>query len=113
MRGAARAWLASEASPSRLDDIVLAVGEACANAIEHGYAGGDEPGRIELELTVVDGTVIVGVRDFGSWRHVPHGDPDRGRGFQIMQTVADDVEVHSDARSTTVTMRFEGTARPS
>jgi serine/threonine-protein kinase RsbW len=51
-------------STEALYDLQLAVDEACANVITHGYAGMD-PGSIILELQVQPGTVRVALTDFG------------------------------------------------
>ena len=74
--------------------VMVAVGEACANAAEHAYRGA-EPGPMAVSADVdVDGVLTVSVRDEGTWRprtairatgarpdHAParrHGRPRRG-----------------------------------
>jgi serine/threonine-protein kinase RsbW len=84
-------------------DIVLAAGEALANAVEHAYAG-DQAGDLAMELRDVDGELRVQLRDFGRWRDPPAPGP-RGRGIPIMRQVMDDVSLHSDAAGTIVTLR--------
>jgi anti-anti-sigma factor len=83
--------------------VMVAVGEACANAVEHAYRG-QEPGQVHLEAHVdVDGVLTVQVRDEGSWRP-PDRDPgDRGRGLMIMRQMVDRV-VLEEGRGTTVTL---------
>lgn len=46
------------------EDLKLAVDEACANIIEHGYAGMD-PGSIIVQLYADPDRVIVTITDFG------------------------------------------------
>ena len=84
--------------------VMVAVGEACANAAEHAYRG-TEPGPIEVTADVdVDGVLTVTVRDEGSWRP-PDRDPgDRGRGLLIMRQLVDTVVLDEAARGTTVTL---------
>jgi anti-anti-sigma factor len=83
--------------------VMVAVGEACANAVEHAYRG-QEPGRMYLTAGVdVDGILTVTVRDEGAWRP-PDRDPgDRGRGLLIMRQMVDRVEL-AEEHGTTVTL---------
>jgi serine phosphatase RsbU (regulator of sigma subunit)/anti-sigma regulatory factor (Ser/Thr protein kinase) len=104
MRAALRAWLeAGGAGRPEVQDVLLAVGEALANAVEHAYLG-REPG--EVELTAVrdpDGTLRITVRDFGRWREAVLGRR-RGRGGPLMREVMDRVDVSSGVWGTTVVL---------
>ncbi|WP_448628074.1 SpoIIE family protein phosphatase [Geodermatophilus sp. URMC 64] len=84
--------------------VMVAVGEACANAVEHAYRG-QEPGRMYLRAGVdVDGVLTVSVRDEGTWRP-PDRDPgDRGRGLLIMRQMVDRVVLQEEQHGTTVTL---------
>jgi anti-anti-sigma factor len=84
--------------------VMVAVGEACANAAEHAYRGTD-PGPMSVAARVdVDGVLTVTVRDEGTWRP-PDRDPgDRGRGLLIMRQVVDGVELDEQEQGTTVTL---------
>ena len=84
--------------------VMVAVGEACANAAEHAYRG-TEPGPMAVIADVdVDGVLTVTVRDQGSWR-LPDRDPgDRGRGLLIMRQLVDTVVLDEQAQGTTVTL---------
>jgi anti-anti-sigma factor len=85
--------------------VMVAVGEACANAAEHAYRG-IQPGPIAVTADVdVDGVLTVTVRDEGSWRP-PDRDPgDRGRGLLIMRQLVDTVLLDETPQGTTVTLR--------
>jgi anti-anti-sigma factor len=85
--------------------VMVAVGEACANAAEHAYRG-SEPGPMHILAQVdADGLLTVTVRDEGTWRP-PDRDPgDRGRGLMIMRQLVDGVVLEED-RGTTVTLRL-------
>jgi anti-anti-sigma factor len=85
--------------------VMVAVGEACANAAEHAYRG-SEPGPMSVRADVdVDGVLTVTVRDEGTWQP-PNRDPgDRGRGLLIMRQLVDSVTLDED-RGTTVTLSF-------
>jgi anti-sigma regulatory factor (Ser/Thr protein kinase)/anti-anti-sigma regulatory factor len=84
--------------------VMVAVGEACANAAEHAYQG-SEAGPMIVDAHVdVDGVLTVVVRDEGTWRP-PDRDPgDRGRGLLIMRQLVDTVVFEEGARGTTVTL---------
>jgi anti-anti-sigma factor len=84
--------------------VMVAVGEACANAAEHAYRG-TEPGPMSVAAAVdVDGVLTVTVRDEGTWRP-PDRDPgDRGRGLLIMRQLVDTVTLDEYVRGTSVTL---------
>ena len=84
--------------------VMVAVGEACANAAEHAYRG-SEAGPMSVSAKVdVDGVLTVTVRDEGTWRP-PDRDPgDRGRGLLIMRQLVDTVTLDEQPRGTTVTL---------
>jgi anti-anti-sigma factor len=84
--------------------VMVAVGEACANAAEHAYRD-TEPGPLQVTAAVdVDGMLTVTVRDEGTWRP-PDRDPgDRGRGLLIMRQLVDGMVVQGQ-HGTTVTLR--------
>jgi anti-anti-sigma factor len=92
---------------SLVDDLQLAVGEAVANAIEHAYRDADAGGRVRLSLSADAGDVVgVTVRDAGKWRPAPADPGFRGRGLQLIDRLADDVDVSRQADGTTVRFRI-------
>jgi anti-sigma regulatory factor (Ser/Thr protein kinase)/putative methionine-R-sulfoxide reductase with GAF domain len=102
IRAAVRRWLSSVGIEGDLgSDLLLAVGEACTNAVEHAYgpAGGD----VHLRLELLDGQVVITVRDNGHWR--PARGKNRGRGLTLMRKCGDDVEVDRSDEGTTVVIR--------
>lgn len=86
--------------------VMVAAGEACANAAEHAYRG-TEPGPMSVTARVdADGVLTVVVRDHGAWRR-PDRDPgDRGRGLLIMRQLVDRVVLEEQPAGTTVTLRL-------
>jgi anti-sigma regulatory factor (Ser/Thr protein kinase)/putative methionine-R-sulfoxide reductase with GAF domain len=97
-----RRWLHEKgAEADESGAIVLACGEACANAIEHAYS--PVPASFELEATTSSGLVELAVRDSGRWRP-PRGE-NRGRGLTIIEATMDQLEVRQSANGTEVVMR--------
>jgi anti-anti-sigma factor len=86
--------------------VMVAVGEACANAAEHAYRDA-VPGDMHLSADVdLDGVLTIVVRDEGSWRP-PKRDPgDRGRGLLIMRQLVDRVRLQGE-EGTTVTLSMQ------
>ncbi|MEV6924177.1 ATP-binding protein [Dactylosporangium sp. NPDC051485] len=76
------------------DDIGLAVGEACANAVQHAGMGSD----YEVTVTIQEDRCIIDVVDEGTGldtTEVPDPGPDAesGRGLRIIHALADMVEL--------------------
>jgi serine/threonine-protein kinase RsbW len=106
----------------RIDDLKLAVSEACTNAIE-AYGpptqnGADERVRIQvrdddekLEVKVADSGPGFDPNDLPS--HPPVTDPDRlnferGLGIPLIRTLVDDVQFASSPEGTSVRMTVYG-----
>ncbi|MGZ6642830.1 MAG: SpoIIE family protein phosphatase [Solirubrobacteraceae bacterium] len=99
-----RAWLATCAVAQRdADAVVLGVGEAASNAIEHAVSPGPEP-TVTVTVAEIAGTVDVHVRDTGRWRPPDPEPHDRGRGLAIIRAVMDAVEVEPGPHGTTIHM---------
>jgi PAS domain S-box-containing protein len=106
LRRAVHAWGADTGLRAELvDDLLLAVGEAAANAVEHAYPPG-RPGRVAIRLAVEAGTVAATVRDEGTWRPPPPDPGFRGRGLQMIRGLGDDVSVDPGPVGTTVRFRL-------
>jgi anti-sigma regulatory factor (Ser/Thr protein kinase) len=102
VRQALRRWLHAQDVEREVEiEIVIAVSEACANAIEHAY--GPSRGSFTVRAERSDGHVEVRVRDQGRWQP-PRGEH-RGRGLKIIEAAMDEVDVHADSAGTAVTMR--------
>jgi serine/threonine-protein kinase RsbW len=76
------------------DDIGLAVGEACANAVQHADNGAD----YEVTVTIQEDRCIIDVVDEGDGileDEVPDAAPDAeaGRGLKIIHALSDVVEL--------------------
>jgi serine/threonine-protein kinase RsbW len=107
----------------RVDDLKLAVSEACTNAIEaSGETGPDERVRVVVEEDV--NHLVVTVADQGPGFdpddlpvHPPVTDPERlnferGLGIPLIRTLVDDVSFRSDGVGTSVRMLIRCPAAP-
>lgn len=91
-------------SPLR-EDIIIAVGEAVANAVEHAYETRD-PGTVELHAaTDAENTLLVDVYDRGAFieRDLREG---RGLGLRIVRAIARAVSIDTEG-GTRVRMVFD------
>jgi len=103
----------STLADERIDDLKLAVSEACTNAIEaHGAIPTDE--RVLLRCSADGGAVEVAIQDQGGGfdpaqlpDHPPVTDPDRlkferGLGIPLIRALVDEVEFSSSGSGTSV-----------
>lgn len=96
-----------------LEDIKLAVAEACTNAIEHApaRAGGAEP-DIFIGCLLEHDQLVVEVRDCGAGRDIAleavppdlTSLPESGYGLLLIQALMDDLRWNIDSEGTTVRM---------
>jgi anti-sigma regulatory factor (Ser/Thr protein kinase) len=102
MRAALRDWLGPRADATAVDEILLATGEAMANALEHGRP------PVTMNLTWADGgQLAITIHDGGSWGTAPDGGA-RGRGLPIMSTLMDAVTVDTaDGTRVVLTRHFD------
>jgi PAS domain S-box-containing protein len=104
-REALRGWLTEAGvEPEQIQDMLVATGEAVANAIEHGHRNRPE-GTISLRATAVVDGLRVSVIDTGVWK-IPRQVPTeyRGRGISLMRCLVQDLSIHSNDAGTTVHM---------
>ena len=102
-RAALRSWLTQAGvEPDQVLDVLIAAGEAVANAIEHGHRDRPE-GTVSLRATAVVDWLQVTVTDTGAWK-APRkvADVNRGRGITLMRGLMEDLTIHSNDAGTTV-----------
>jgi hypothetical protein len=76
IRHALRGWLsAAGASPHIIDDLLIAVGEAATNVVDHAY--GTDGGILTVHLELQAPTVVATIADTGRWGQPSVGN--RGR----------------------------------
>ncbi len=110
LRGARRrlrVWLerSGELTETEIDDVVLAVGEASSNAVEHGSRS--DPDRVVgIEVSISQAVLLAEVSDTGTWQHdaAHSAQLGRGRGLMIMRGIMDDVRITNSQAGTTLTM---------
>jgi anti-sigma regulatory factor (Ser/Thr protein kinase) len=88
--------------PDQSMDVLIAVGEAVANAIEHGHR--DRPdGVIRVDGRALADRVQLTVTDSGSWKPPrPAADSTRGRGIALMRALVQEVAIDPGTAGTTV-----------
>ena len=113
IRARLRRWLPEAGIGSReATDIMIAAGEATANAVEHATTGrpdGVPPVQITLTARATHAMVQLTVTDTGTWRSPPEGREQpspgtRGHGIIFMHALMDDVTIDSSPQGTTVTL---------
>ena len=115
-RAATRAAREAGLGPDRSDDLVVAVSEACTNALEaQQRAGVTTP--IEVSCRIVRRTLEVVVLDRGHGfapesiaprpplAHPGHLDVERGWGIQLMRSLVDELEFVGTDDGTAVVLR--------
>jgi anti-anti-sigma factor len=92
-----------------LHEVLIAVGEATTNAVEHSGARSGEVGhpavQIQAQLNPDAALLRVKITDRGRWRERPEGlgeRPNRGRGRTLMAGLMDRVEVRTGPEGTCV-----------
>jgi anti-sigma regulatory factor (Ser/Thr protein kinase) len=110
IRAHLRTWLpTAQVAPSAAAEVLLAVGEAASNAVEHAVRG--TAGDVEVEVTARATTtgLALTVKDNGRW-HAPRRSErsaQRGHGSRLMNALVDTVTVTPTPQGTTVEMRKE------
>jgi anti-sigma regulatory factor (Ser/Thr protein kinase) len=103
VRAQLRGWLRSCDVGARIaQDVLVAAGEAIANAIEHGHR--HRPGeQVRLRAVSTANQLRVTVTDRGRWRATPPGDRSlRGHGIALMRALMQQVTIVPGPSGTTV-----------
>lgn len=90
-----------------IQDVLAASGEALANSVEHAYHGAPERLQMKCYCCRKHGAVLVGIQDYGKKQQPEKNSrsTERGFGFTIMRSLAEDVHVRSNA-GTAVILKF-------
>lgn len=105
-RAALRRWLSRAGlNHNQTQDVVIAVGEAVTNAVEHGHRD-VSGGTVRLQATASADRLQVTVSDTGSWKPPqPAADGQRGRGIPLMRACMDQVVISPGAGGTVVELQ--------
>ncbi|MEU3465820.1 SpoIIE family protein phosphatase [Streptomyces sp. NPDC006733] len=101
-----RGWLAQcDLPPTTVQSVLVAAGEACANAIEHGHR--DAPGDpIHFRAEAFVDNLRLTIADSGCWKDPqPERNTHRGRGMSLMRALMQDVTITPGPTGTTVDMQ--------
>ncbi len=104
LRAELREWLTERGDPAAATDVLLAIGEACTNAVEHAYLG-RQRGDVDVVVVQVRRDLHARVRDFGVWRPRRRASAG-GRGLAMIETLADDVVHETGNAGTRVSFRI-------
>lgn len=92
------------ASSDVIDDLKLAVTEACSNVVKYAYR--EQVGELEVCFDPVEGGFSVHVQDSGSWLSRDDDSAAGGLGIPLMEAVTRDFEINSNGHGTTVRLEF-------
>ncbi|MCM6775391.1 SpoIIE family protein phosphatase [Nocardia sp. CDC159] len=115
-RGSLRRWLTEHGiADDTIQDVLVSVGEACSNAIEHAYGAGSRTPSgapvVTVSARIHGHTLSITIADHGRWRPPP---PDnsryRGRGMIMMKALMDEVRIRPTPTGTVVDMRTDLTS---
>ena len=92
----------------RVDDIRLAVTEACTNCVLHSQGDGDADATFVLDAHLDEGALEIVVRDFGGGLlRAPAGSGGLGLGMHLIEQLSESSQVSSrPGGGTRVSMRF-------
>jgi PAS domain S-box-containing protein len=104
-RAALRGWLTRAGMDSEQSmDVLIAVGEAVANSIEHGHRELPE-GTVKLRAAAVADRLHLTVVDTGTWKPPrPDANSHRGRGIMLMRALMENVTIEPSETGTTIHM---------
>ncbi|MFB9235762.1 SpoIIE family protein phosphatase [Plantactinospora siamensis] len=106
VRSELRGWLGRcGLDPGTVQNLLVAAGEACANAIEHGHSN-SPGGRIRLRASATADDVHLTIIDSGRWKPPrPEANSRRGRGLLLMRAMMQRVTITTGTTGTTVDMQ--------
>lgn len=103
-----REWLSrARVDPESCADVLLAVGEATANSVEHSVIGAERPVTLAVTAAMSGNLLLLTVSDNGCWKPATEPQHYRGHGMHLINALVDSVELTATAGGTTVQMLKE------
>ena len=107
IRAHLRTWLPiARVNPCAAAEVLLAVGEAASNAIEHAVRRTADTVELEVTARATNTGLALTVKDNGHWQ-TPRRSAQRGHGSRLMRALVDTVTITPTPQGTTVEMRKE------
>ncbi len=109
IRAHLRSWLpTARVNPTAAADVLLAVGEAASNAVEHAVRGAARNVEVEVTAWATNTGLALTVKDNGRGHAPRRGAPtQRGHGSRLMRALVDTVTITPTPQGTTVEIRKE------
>jgi anti-sigma regulatory factor (Ser/Thr protein kinase) len=113
IRARLRTWLpTAQVTPSAAAEVLVAVGEAVSNAVEHAVRGTACDVEVEVTARATTTGLALTVEDNGRWQAPLKSErcersAQRGHGSRLMNALVDTVTVTPTPQGTTVEMRKE------
>jgi PAS domain S-box-containing protein len=105
IRDRLRRWLPAAAIDAETaEEVLLAVGEAAANAAEHAMKTATHQVELTVTARLTKAGLALTVADDGHWTEPSASEADRGHGIALMHALVDDVKITSTGHGTTVDM---------
>jgi anti-sigma regulatory factor (Ser/Thr protein kinase) len=107
-RAQLREWLIAAGLDSEsVADVLLAVGEATANATEHAVVGAAGPVAICMTAAMNGDVLALSVSDNGRWKPASVSSGHRGHGMHLINALVDTVELRTAMDGTAISMTKE------
>lgn len=108
IRARLRRWLPkASVNPAAAAELLLAVGEAASNAVEHATRDVGHDVELEVSAWATETGLSVTIKDNGRWHAPPNRPGMRGHGSKLMTALVDTVTITPTPDGTTVEMRKE------
>ncbi|MGX9788925.1 ATP-binding protein [Mycobacterium sp. MMS18-G62] len=108
IRGHLRRWLPTAAvNPATAAELLLAVGEAASNAVEHATRNVRHAVEVEVSARATATGLALTIKDNGRWHPPPNRPGIRGHGSKLMTALVDTVTITPTPDGTTVEMHKE------
>jgi anti-sigma regulatory factor (Ser/Thr protein kinase) len=109
IRAHLRTWLpTARVNSAAAADVLLAVGEAASNAVEHAVRGTARNVQLEITARATKTGLALTVKDNGRWHAPSLSAPGlRGHGRRLMSALVDTLTITPSPQGTTVEMHKE------